>query len=156
MFPWNLASTVYPVARPGVVLTHDPDGALWVAPDGSIGPVGLADVSAPSAAGCLTEADGPVQVVAPAGDVLIGVSPPLLLGLHHVAGTDAGVGSRLLVLVGPAGAPGRATQYGDLVTLADDGDLAMPVAVGPADAVYVLVQGRGRVCLDDVRLTRPE
>jgi hypothetical protein len=150
MYPWNLASTVYPVVRPGVTTTHDPDGALWVAPDGSVGPVGLADVSTPTSPGCIGTGHPPVEVVPPDAAARAGVGPPLLLALHHEADGDASV----RVLLGTSAAD--AERYGPPVTVRGSGDLAVPIAPAAGDAVYVEVREHGEACLSDVRLTRPQ
>jgi len=148
MYSWNLASTVYPVARPGTTMTNDPDGALWITRDGAVRPVRLDDVTEPTDPGCLTAESGPVEVARATGEQ--DPAPPLLLSLHHESSEPVS----FLVRVGPAGA-GDAPGYGPPVTARGEGDLALPIAVTHADAVQVQVGGPGTLCLTSVRLTRP-
>jgi hypothetical protein len=145
MAPWNLASTVYPIARPGVRVTNDPVGALWIAPDGSVRPVRLADVTTSTDPGCLTATDGRVDVVAPPGAAA--VTPPLLVTLEHR--TEGPV--QILLTLGP-----EARGFLPPVTVEGTGTVALPVAISGTDGVQVQVVGPGRACLTDVRLTRPE
>lgn len=149
MYPWNLASTVYPVARPGVEVGHDPRGASWIAPDGTIIPVELFDITAPADPGCLLASDGPVAVVAPPGPDLKGVTPPLLLSLRHTVRNP----TSFVLSVGPSDGPQRG--YGDDVRVRGDGELALPIELTATDAVHLRVTGSARLCLRDVRITRP-
>jgi len=58
--------------------------------------------------------------------------------------------------VGPAGDP-AAAHFDPAVPVEGSGDLALPVAAGPGDAVYLAAADADAepVCLDDVRLARP-
>ena len=149
MRPWNLASTVYPVARHDVRITHDPTGALWVAPDGTVGPVRLEDVSSPSRLGCVTGGNGLVPVTTD-GLTSAETRPPLLVAVHYRSTSPASV----VALVGPAGDPASA-RFDPPVPVDGTGDLALPVAPAPGDAVYLAVTGADPVCLEDARLVRP-
>jgi hypothetical protein len=149
MYPWNLASTVYPIARPGVDVSHDPRGASWIAPDGSILPVRLHDITAPADPGCLLASDGPVEVVPPPGADLEGVTPPLLLSLRHATRNP----TSFVLAVGPGDGPQRG--YGADVPVRGTGELAVPIELTATDAVHLQVTGAARLCLSDVRITRP-
>jgi hypothetical protein len=145
--PWNLASTVYPIARRDVRMTHDPAGALWIRPDGRVSPVRLEDVTTPVRPGCISHKAGAIHVT----DVgLSEAQPPVLLALHYTSAR-----AQLIALrIGPAGDPASASPDAP-VAIDGSGELALPVAASPGEAVYLSVTGVHRVCLDNVRIVRP-
>ena len=151
MHPWNLASTVYPLVRPGVALTNDPDGALWIRPDGSIGPVHLRDLTVPTSDPvCLEAGDPAVQVLAPPG------RGPLRCPTLGPPGAQPGQ-RRPGAAAGRHGGGGSTPDdYGAPIRVDHAGSLAAGVRLDPEEAVYLSVVRGDRVCVDDVRLAVPE
>ncbi len=151
MHPWNLAGTVYPQARPGVALTHDPEGALWIRPDGSIGPVQLRDLTTPTSDPvCLEAGEAPVQVLTPPGVALYGAPPSVLLVLSQDSAGPA------WLQLGTGAEDSAPDDYGAPIRLDRPGSFAAGVRLDPDAAVYLSLASGSRVCVDEVRLAVPE
>lgn len=150
MYPWNTAARVYPVVRDGAVVTTDPDGALWVRTDGTIGPVSLRDETPPTTERvCVSPGEKPVPVLT-APEAERPTADPLLLALSYEADGDA----KLQLSSGRGNVTKDLRGTGELFDVSGSGDLASVIAAGPWRNVYV-ASGAGEVCVTSVRLVSP-
>lgn len=151
MYPWNMAGRIYPEVRPGAEVTDDPEGALWIRPDGSVGPVQLSDATTPTDREvCARVGESPVAIMTapeaerPAGD-------PLLLALsYHIQGS-----SSVQLSVGRNKVYKDVRGTGELFDLTGTGDLAAFIAPTTWRVVYVAVAKGDPVCVTSVRLATP-
>ena len=151
MYPWNTAGLVYPIVRPGTTVTNDPEGALWIRPDGSVGPVQLADATTPTGVEvCVGPGEAPEPIMTspqddrPAGD-------PLLLALQY----DSAGSSSVQLSVGRGRTYKDIRGTGELFEISGNGELATVIAPGNWRMVYVAVAQGDPVCVRSARLVTP-
>ncbi len=150
MYPWNTAGRVYPVVHEGTAVTNDPDGALWIRTDGTIGPVSLRDETPPTTERvCVSPGEPPVPVLtAPEADRP--TADPLLAALAYQADGKA----KLQLSVGRGKVTRDLRGTGELFDVSGSGDLAAVIAAGPWRSIYV-ASAAGDVCVTSVRLVSP-
>jgi hypothetical protein len=153
MYPGNMARVIYPVVRPGVRITDDPDGASWVRPDGSVGPLVLSDLTPPTTAPTCVPRGAAVEILKPPTDQLDQYPPPVLLALHYTVEGDRAQSVQLYV--GRNLVRKNIRSQGPAFELGSEGDLATVIAPTHWNTVYLDVKNAGEVCVTDVRLARP-
>ena len=151
MYPWNTAGRVYPVVRDGVRVSTDPEGALWVRPDGTIGPVSLRDESTPTTEQvCVSPGEKPVPVLTAPEDERP-AADPLLVGLSYEAEGKA----QLQLTIGRGNNRRDMRGTGELFPVSGSGELASMIATGPWRTVYVAAGEGAPVCVTGVRFVTP-
>lgn len=151
LYPWNMAHVVLPAAAPGVAVTDDPEGALWIRPDGTIAPLVLDDLTPPTATVQCVPSGPPVEILRPPTELVDQAPVPVLLALHYTAGT----GGSVQLYVGRNDVRKNIRTRGPAFELAAEGQLATVIDPTHWNTVYLDVRGGAPVCVDTVRLAWP-
>ena len=151
LYPWNMAHVVLPAAAPGARVTDDPDGALWIRPDGTIAPLVLDDLTTPTATTQCILSGPPVEILRPPAEVVDQAPVPVLLALHYTSEA----GGSIQLYVGRNGVRKNIRSRGPAFELSSEGQLATVIDPTHWNTVYLDVRGGAPVCVDAVRLARP-
>ncbi len=148
MYPWNMASKVFPVVRPGTKVTHDPDGALRITDDGDVVPVRLTDLTTPTTEEVCASPGGAGQTLLTLPQQDHPAGTPLMLAVAYETTGRA----RIQLAVGSGAGDQEIRGTGALFRVAGSGELVTNIAPPEWDTVSVTAAEGREVCITSVRL----